>query len=182
MTSRVSVLILSDTHGQLHDGIARLSEQVDWAVHCGDIGDAHVLGKLQPRHRVVTVFGNNEAPSRVSAEDSLLFDSLPESAELDLPGGVLAVVHGHRHNPARRRHELLRKRFPAARAIAYGHSHKWVIDRSECPIVVNPGAAGRDRTFGGPSCLLLHADDAGWQFSYHRYSLKRPHARRRSRR
>ena len=178
MTSRVSVLILSDTHGHVHDNIARLSERMDWVVHCGDIGDAHVLGKLQPRHRIVSVFGNNEAPSRVSAEDSRLFDSLPEHAELPLPGGVLAVVHGHRQNPARRRHELLRKRFPAARAIAYGHSHKLVLDHSQPPGVVNPGAAGRDRTFGGPSCLVLQAAEQGWFFSCHRFSLKRERRRR----
>ena len=178
MATRQSVLILSDTHGQLHDTIARMSEQVDWVVHCGDIGDAHVLSKLQPRHRVIGVFGNNEAPSRVSAEDSVLFDSLPESAELDLPGGTLAVVHGHRHNPARRRHELLRKRFPAARAIAYGHSHKLIIDCDATPSVINPGAAGRDRTFGGPSCIVLQASDAAWHLSSHRFSLKRRRSRR----
>jgi len=178
MTTRQSVLILSDTHGQLHDGIARLSEQVDWVVHCGDIGDAHVLGRLQPRNRVVTVLGNNEAPSRARPEDSRLFDSLPESAELALPGGVLAVVHGHRHNPARRRHELLRRRFPAVRAIAYGHSHKWLIDDALQPLVINPGAAGRDRTHGGPSCLLLQASSASWFFSFHRFSLKRTRSRR----
>ena len=178
MTSCQRVLILSDTHGQVHDGIARLSEAADWVVHCGDIGDANVLAKLQPRNRVIAVFGNNEAPSRVSQEDSLLFDSLPETAEIDLPGGVLAVVHGHRHNPAKRRHELLRRRFPGVRAVAYGHSHKWLIDTDAKPMIINPGAAGRDRTFGGPSCLLLRADPAHWFFSFHRFSLKRHRSHR----
>ncbi len=173
MTSCQSVLIVSDTHGQLHDGIARLSEGADWVVHCGDIGDANVLARLQPRNRVIAVFGNNDAPSRVGHEDSLLFDSLPESAELELPGGVLAVVHGHRHNPASKRHVLLRRRFPAARAVAYGHSHKCLVDQCEQPLIVNPGAAGRDRTYGGPSCLMLHAAADNWFFSAHRFSLKR---------
>lgn len=172
-----SVLILSDTHGHLHDSIAQMSKCVDWVVHCGDIGDAHILSQLQPRIRVVGVFGNNELPSRVSAEDGRLFDSLPEVAELELPGGVLAVVHGHRQKPARRRHELLRKRFPSARAIAYGHSHKKLIDHSDRPCVINPGAAGRDRTFGGPSCILLQAQVSTWYFSCHRYSLKRTRSR-----
>ena len=57
--------------------------------------------------------------------------------------------------------------------MAYGHSHKWVLDDSGQPWVVNPGAAGRDRTFGGASCLLLQASESDWHFSVLRYPIRR---------
>ncbi|MFM1890995.1 MAG: hypothetical protein RLZ44_72, partial [Pseudomonadota bacterium] len=37
------------------------------------------------------------------------------------------------------------------------------------PWVLNPGAAGRSRTFGGPSCLLLHAGARVWRVETHRF-------------
>ncbi|WP_257388244.1 metallophosphoesterase family protein, partial [Tahibacter caeni] len=80
----------------------------------------------------------------------------------DLPGGRLVVVHGDRW-PARGRHAALRRAYPAARAVVYGHSHRLVVDTDALPWVLNPGAAGRARTNGGPSCLLLHATAQAWR-------------------
>jgi predicted phosphodiesterase len=81
---------------------------------------------------------------------------------VDLPGGSLAVVHGHKvwdcHDP----HKRLRNLFPQARAIVYGHSHIRVCDLDSRPWVLNPGAAGRVRTHGGASCLVLHVNGDAW--------------------
>lgn len=41
--------------------------------------------------------------------------------------------------------------------------------REATPWVLNPGAAGRSRTFGGPSCLLLAAASDGWEVTLHRF-------------
>jgi len=81
---------------------------------------------------------------------------------VELPGGILVATHGDQFSPSKR-HARLRAAFPEAQAILYGHSHKLVIDDAEAPWVLNPGAAGRARTFGGPSCLLLHASASGWR-------------------
>lgn len=182
MTDRVKVMILSDTHGQIDKHIAQMSQQVDTVLHCGDIGDAHVLGALQPRRRVHVITGNNDTPARAPAHDLPLLANLSETVELALPGGVLLGIHGHRQVPARRRHQLLRKLFPEVRCIAYGHSHRLLIDDSEAPLIVNPGAAGRDRTHGGPSCLILDATPERWYFSRHRFPLRPTQRRRRPRR
>jgi len=82
---------------------------------------------------------------------------------LALPGGRLAVEHGHKVNPVARRHALLRARYPHARLILYGHSHRQLIDDQAMPWVVNPGAAGRSRTFGGSGCVLLTAGARRWE-------------------
>ncbi|MGC9008924.1 MAG: metallophosphoesterase family protein, partial [Halothiobacillaceae bacterium] len=92
---------------------------------------------------------------------------LPERVEIDLPGGILAVEHGHRVLPAALRHARLRERHPDARAVVYGHTHRLVIDREAEPWVLNPGAAGRIRTYGAPSCLVLNAGADQWSVDIH---------------
>lgn len=178
MSSSTKVLIVSDTHGQIDENISQMSQNVDFVLHCGDIGDAHVLSALQPRQRVHVITGNNDTPARAPEHDLPLLASLSETVVLDLPGGTLLAVHGHRQVPASKRHQLLRRLYPDVRCIAYGHSHRMLIDNDDIPQVVNPGAAGRDRTHGGPSCVLLDAAPDRWFFSRHRFPL-RPLVRRR---
>jgi predicted phosphodiesterase len=87
---------------------------------------------------------------------------LPMEESLGLPGGTLVITHGHAAGAAKKRHERLRRMYRGARAIAYGHSHRLICDRDEIPWVLNPGSAGRSRTFGGPSCLVLTAREKRW--------------------
>lgn len=165
------VAILSDTHGVLDARVARVVGGCDLAVHGGDIGNAAVLAALTPRSgRVVAVLGNNDVPHKWPAADQHLLDALPFELAEDLPGGRLVVVHGHR-TPAKDRHARLRRRFPDARAIVYGHSHRLVADQEAEPWVLNPGAAGRERTFGGPSCMVLSAAHDHWSVAVHRFPL-----------
>ncbi|GIT54529.1 MAG: hypothetical protein Ct9H300mP16_16890 [Pseudomonadota bacterium] len=87
--------------------------------------------------------------------DYAVLKALPESMELDLPGGILAVEHGHRIWDTANYHGRLRLKYPGARVVAYGHTHVRKVDKERRPWVLNPGAAGRVRTKGGASCLLL---------------------------
>jgi uncharacterized protein len=163
------VAILSDTHGQLDPRVADLVADCDLAVHGGDIGNAGVLAALTPRTgRVGAVLGNNDVPHKWPAGERHLLASLPLVWSEELPGGRLVVVHGHR-TPAKDRHAKLRRRFPDARAIVYGHSHRLMVDQDAEPWVLNPGAAGRERTFGGPSCLVLCAGCDHWSVAVHRF-------------
>jgi putative phosphoesterase len=166
----VLVCLLSDTHGVLAEPIAELVRDCDIAVHAGDIGNAAVLQALEPRSgKIVAVLGNNDVAGKWPATDRKLLKHLPSEAELGLPGGILHVEHGHRVNPVSARHAKLRKRHPHARAILYGHSHRLNCDLGNAPWVLNPGAAGYSRTFGGPSCLLLHAGLRGWRVEERRF-------------
>lgn len=164
------IALLSDTHGYLDPRIATLVEGCDIAVHGGDIGDFGVLRELQPRlGRVVVVRGNNDTPRDWAGKDTTGLDALPRTAELELPGGRLAIIHGHRAGPLYERHHRLRRRFPDARAIVVGHSHRQVCDCDTMPWVLNPGAAGKFRTYGGPGCLVLTASTADWTLERHRF-------------
>ncbi|MFA7386247.1 MAG: metallophosphoesterase family protein [Thiohalobacteraceae bacterium] len=167
--SPVRVALLSDTHGTLDARIAAEVAACDYAVHAGDVGNAGVLAALQPRRDLVAVRGNNDTATKWPAEDEDVLVALPTTGCLTLPGGTLAVVHGHRAGSVDRRHSRLRQQFPDARAIVYGHSHRLICDQDALPWVLNPGAAGRMRTFGGPSCLILLAAARGWRIEVRRF-------------
>ncbi|MFQ5935531.1 MAG: metallophosphoesterase family protein [Acidiferrobacterales bacterium] len=157
------VAIVSDTHGFIDPRVADVVRHCDLVVHAGDIGCAQVLSALRPRHKaVLAVCGNNDTARKWPVRDRAVLAALPNDLAIDLPGGRLVVIHGHQIAAAARRHARLRNRYAEARAIAYGHSHRLVCDYEHDPWVLNPGAAGRSRTFGGPSCLLLHARKTLW--------------------
>jgi uncharacterized protein len=167
----LTIAIVSDTHGQLDGRIAALVRDCDYAVHAGDILGAGVLSALQPRRSILAVRGNNDVPHKWPRADAAILHDLPLEAELELPGGTLAVTHGDRQFEHRDRHGRLRAHFPTARVIVYGHSHFLTIDQSATPWVVNPGAAGRTRTHGGPSCLILTATRTAWHVEARRFEL-----------
>lgn len=165
-----TVAIISDTHGDLDPRIKDLIKQSDIAVHAGDIGDASVLDAMQPKSgKVYAVQGNNDHPVLWPSSQSGTLKTIPEIAEVDLPGGRLSIEHGDRHNPVAPDHQALRNAFPESRLIVYGHTHKMIIDKETLPWVANPGAAGNTRTRGGPSCLILKITDGDWQLESIRF-------------
>ena len=154
--------LLSDTHGWLDPRIGATLSEADCIVHAGDVLGAHVLEQLEAlsrQHRVVAVAGNND---RFHGVD------LPEEMELSLPGGCLTVVHGDRfgNHPS---HARLRQQWPQSRTIVYGHTHRIAQDQEMEPWVLNPGAAGRTRLHGGPSCMMLIAQSQHWEVVLHQF-------------
>lgn len=166
---RYRIALIADTHGHLDPRIAELVTGCDLAVHAGDIGNAEVLRQLQPRGEVIAIRGNNDVPGKWPQADQDVLAGLEWEAELGLPGGQLKVVHGHKCRTASRRHAILRDQYPQARTIVYGHSHRLTCDQNEPTWVINPGAAGRSRTYGGPSCVLLDAGPRRWKLEPRRF-------------
>jgi putative phosphoesterase len=159
-----TVAIISDTHTVLDPRIAEIISQADIAVHAGDIGDARVLNAMRPKSgRVIAVTGNNDHAVFWPSEQSRVVESMPEIARFDLPGGSVAVEHGHRHDTKSSTHQSLREAHPGAKLVVYGHTHHQVVDDTSLPWVVNPGAAGSTRTHGGPSYLLLTVSELDWK-------------------
>ena len=99
------------------------------------------------------VRGNNDTIDRWPKADINQFNRLPSIVRIALTGGHIIVIHGHQYPQAKKRHVQLRERFSSALAIVYGHSHRMVMDTDHSPWVLNPGACGRVRTYGGhPGC------------------------------
>lgn len=158
----VTVGILSDSHGYLDPRIADTVNQCDHIVHAGDIFNAHVLSQLKPKKELIAVAGNNDFSDFWKKEEAEVVNALPAMDKLELPGGLLVVEHGHRfgNHPG---HEQFRADHTDARIIVYGHTHHRIIDQDAEPWVVNPGASGKVRTHGGPSCLVLYASADEWK-------------------
>jgi putative phosphoesterase len=156
------VLLVSDTHGYLDVRIERLAARADIVIHAGDVGSWQVMSRLSEHcPHVLAIQGNNDTVEKWPERERERLPELPRELTVLLPGGALAAVHGDKHGTGPRRHARLRAQFEGARAVVFGHSHRRVIDRAASPLVLNPGAAGKVRTYGGPSCLLLTARASG---------------------
>ncbi len=111
--------LVSDTH--LPRGARRLPEAcvarlraADLVIHAGDLVREEVLDALEALGPPVrAVHGNVDEPA--------LQARLPAELVLDLDGVRLAVVHDA--GPARGRAARMRRRFPDADAVVFGHSH-----------------------------------------------------------
>lgn len=165
------VAIISDTHGVLNQSIIDAIKSCDQIIHAGDICGAHVLNQLQEFcSNITAVTGNNDAPSLWPENEASIVAALPAIAEIELPGGTVAIEHGHKHGMHQPDHASLRASHPHARVIVYGHTHTMLVDDDAKPWVINPGAAGATRTRGGPSCLILTTStDSEWNIEMIRF-------------
>lgn len=109
----------------------RLAE-ADLIIHAGDLVALAVLRELEATGPVIAVHGN--------VDDGEVRAALPESALIELDHGLsLAVVHDA--GPSRGRLERLRRRFPSAEAVIFGHSHLPLHERSQEGFqIFNPGS------------------------------------------
>jgi putative phosphoesterase len=158
----VLIAILSDTH--LPKGQRRLPEAcreaiaaADAAIHAGDFSRADVLREIEaigtPLHAV-----------RGNVDDAELRQTLPESLEVELGRHRIAVIHDA--GPAAGRLARMRRRFPAARAVVFGHSHLPLHEEDAGFQIFNPGSPTERRRAPRHSFGLLEAEAAGLRFRH----------------
>ena len=159
----VRLAIISDTHGVLDERIAAEVAQCDVVLHAGDICGRHILDELASLcDQVIAVTGNNDIASKLRPlRSSVTLEPISENVLIELPGGNIAMEHGHLHGNSPS-HDVLRGRWPSAKIIVYGHTHKQLWDKEAMSWVINPGAAGETRTCGGASCVILGASEENW--------------------
>jgi putative phosphoesterase len=130
------VAVLSDTHSpRFWKGcppvVAAHLTGADLILHAGDVCTADVLDELAAYAPVQVVLGNNDRPD-VAAWGA------PETLEFELEGLRVAMIHDS--GPAAGRVARLRRRFPDADLVVFGHSHI-PMDRSEDGLrIFNPGS------------------------------------------
>jgi putative phosphoesterase len=150
----VEIAIISDTH--LPKGARRLPEAcrrrlwaADVIVHAGDLSTLAVLRELETHGRVVAVRGN--------VDDAAARRALPATAMVDAGGARLAVIHDA--GPSRGRLERMRRRFPDADAVVFGHSHIPLHQRAADGFqIVNPGSPTERRRAPHHTMALCRAD------------------------
>jgi uncharacterized protein len=132
----VRVIALSDTHAprRWHScppAVAAQLRGADLILHAGDVCTAGVLDELAGYAPVRAVRGNNDGPDVAAwgARDTL---------ELDLDGLRVAMIHDA--GPASGRPPRMRRRFPGAQLVVFGHSHI-PLDHAEAgQRIFNPGS------------------------------------------
>jgi putative phosphoesterase len=130
------VVVVADTHirrggsRRLPDAAYAHLERADVILHAGDILVGEVLDELAGFAPVHAVLGNN---------DQELVGVLPEVVELDLEGVKVAMVHDSGDAAGRARR--LRRRFPDAGVVVFGHSHiPWLAPGLDGQVLLNPGS------------------------------------------
>ncbi|MFY9930364.1 MAG: metallophosphoesterase family protein [Streptosporangiaceae bacterium] len=130
------VVVLSDTHAprrwrQCPPRVAGLLRGADLILHAGDVCTASVLTELAGYAPVVAVAGNNDGPD-VAAWGAA------ETAELDLDGLSVAMIHDSGAKSGRL--ARMRRRFPSADLVVFGHSHIPLDESADGLRIFNPGS------------------------------------------
>jgi len=151
-TMTVRVGVVSDTHcpeflEQLPDRLFEALAGVDLILHAGDIDGGATLAALRRLAPVEAVRGDHDQG----------LGGLPEAREVTVGGKRIVVVHGQRSRwieepntlfwtltlgyfrPNRGIPRSLRRRFPDADAIVYGHTHRARAEIIDGVLLFNPG-------------------------------------------
>lgn len=118
MDAMTRVVVLADTHirpgssRRLPDAVYRALDEADLILHAGDVVAGDFLDELGGFAPTVAVLGNNDAD---------LLGLLPETRVLTAGGVTIAMVHDSGARAGRERR--LRRRFPTADLVVFGHSH-----------------------------------------------------------
>jgi uncharacterized protein len=132
----MNVVVLADTHAprRWRSCPPRVAQQLrgaDLILHAGDVCTAAVLKELAQYAPVVAVAGNNDGP------DVAEWGATP-TAELNLDGLRVAMLHDS--GPASGRLARMRRAFPRADLVVFGHSHIPLDQAGYGLRIFNPGS------------------------------------------
>jgi len=132
----VRIVVLGDTHIPDHAralpaALAPYLERADLILHTGDVTARSVLDELTGFAPVRAVLGNNDRPE-IAAWGA------EEEVRLTVEDIEVAMVHDSGPRPGRE--GRLRRRFPGAGLIIFGHSHIPIDVEFEGVRLFNPGS------------------------------------------
>ena len=130
------VVVLSDTHGPRRwkscpPAVAEYLRDCDRILHAGDVCTAGVLDELAQYAPVTAVVGNNDGPD-VAAWGAT------STAELQIDGFPVAMIHDS--GAAAGRLSRMRRAFPGAGLVVFGHSHIPLAESADGFRLFNPGS------------------------------------------
>ncbi len=151
----MNIVAISDTHAPRRwkscpPRVAGYLRAADLILHAGDVCTASVLDELAQYAPVHAVLGNNDGPD-VAAWGAF------ETLDLDLAGLKVSMIHDS--GPSAGRLARMRRRFPDAGLVVFGHSHIPLDESADGLRIVNPGSpTDRRRQPHGTIGLLTVAD------------------------
>jgi uncharacterized protein len=132
----VRLAIISDTHlprggRTLPAACVEQLRAADLILHAGDFMELPVLEELQALGPTVCAVRGNVDSAELQAR-------LPLTRVVTAEGIKIAMVHDA--GPSDRRLDRLRRRFPDAAAVVFGHSHIPLLERDAGFAIFNPGS------------------------------------------
>ena len=129
-------LLLSDTHAPRHwkacpPALLPHLEAADVILHAGDVCTPDVLDLLAGFAPVHVVMGNNDVPEVADW-------GAPETLQIELEGVRIGMIHDS--GPKQGRAARLRRRFPTADLVVFGHSHIPLDETGDGLRILNPGS------------------------------------------
>jgi putative phosphoesterase len=151
----VRVVVLADTHAPRRWKscplrVASYLRRADVILHAGDVCTAEVLDELAGYAPVYAVRGNNDGAD-VAAWGA------PDVAELDLGGLRVAMVHDSGQTAGRMRR--MRRMFPDADLVVFGHSHIPFDEMEDGLRAFNPGSPTDRRRQPAGTLGVLRIED-----------------------
>jgi len=151
----VRIVAISDTHAPRRwkscpPAVAGHLRSADVILHAGDVCTAGVLDELAAYAPVHVVLGNNDGPD-VAAWGA------PERLELELGGLRVGMIHDS--GAAKGRLARLRRAFPEADLVVFGHSHIPWNEAEDGFRVFNPGSPTDRRRQPQGTIGLLTVED-----------------------
>ena len=158
-SATVNLVVLADTHlrsgvdGSIRRWLPPAAEPylhaADFILHAGDVLDGGVLERLRTYAPVHAVLGNNDLD---------LVGLLPQTLLLDLDEVRIGMVHDS--GPGANRSTRLKRRFPDADVVVFGHSHAPINEKGEDgQLLFNPGSPTQRRAQPSHSLGQILIDD-----------------------
>lgn len=151
----MKIAVISDTHTRaatrpVPPGAWPYLETADHILHAGDVCDPVLLDEMASLAPVTAVLGNCDGLD-------VRHWGATDAAELELGGVRIGMVHDSGGREGRRKR--MRKLFPDARVVVFGHSHIPWNEDEEGLLLFNPGSATWKRTAPFTSMGLLWITD-----------------------
>jgi uncharacterized protein len=156
------IAIIADTHmprgaRRLPGRCVELIGAAEAVIHAGDFFAAAALEEVEALCPVVhAVHGN--------VDEEILRRRLPAELEVEIERRTVAITHDA--GPAKGRLGRLRRRFPDADAVVFGHSHLPLHETEAGFQIFNPGSPTERRRAPRPSMGLLESTKAGLAFEH----------------
>ncbi|MFN8151304.1 MAG: metallophosphoesterase family protein [Solirubrobacterales bacterium] len=154
----MAIAILGDTHmprgsRRLPDGCVRLLGRSELIVHTGDfhrLETFELIASIGPP--LIAVAGN--------VDERALADRLPQETTFEIGARTVGLVHDAGQKDGRL--ARMRRRFPGADAVIFGHSHLPLHERDDDGFqIFNPGSPTERRRAPRHSMGIAEADSAG---------------------
>jgi len=137
----MKLAILSDTHGLLRPEVIEYLKTADAILHGGDVNKQSVVDELRRYAPLYVVRGNN---------DKDWAEELPHDLTITLGGVTFYMVHNKKEVPGD---------LTGVDAVVFGHSHKYMQEKRDGILWLNPGSCGPRRFHQEITMMMVEVSD-----------------------